>query len=139
MDPDPHLDHARLAAAVKTRRQALGLSIKKAARLAPMSPITWTRVEEALRVRELTYAGVDRVLGWEQNTAATILYGDALSPARYPDNPVLQHLWDVPDPELSDEQRLSLVQLYLALKRTADRPQSDKVSHGHVTRIGHAV
>lgn len=146
VDSDPHPDHARLAAAVKARRKALLLSIRKAAGLAAMSPITWTRVENALPVHELTYARIECALGWEQNTAAAMLHVDAPAPAaesthveRYPDNPILQHLWDLPDPELTEEQRLTLVQLYLALKRTADRPQADKVSHGHATHIGHAV
>ncbi|PZG55653.1 hypothetical protein C1I98_02895 [Spongiactinospora gelatinilytica] len=40
-------------------------------------------------------------------------------PPRYTD-PVLQYLWDTPDPGLTEEQRLALVQMYRALRQSAD-------------------
>lgn len=54
----------RLAQLVQDRRSSLRLSKDKAAELAGMSPVTWTRVEDGLTVRALTYAGVEAVLGW---------------------------------------------------------------------------
>jgi hypothetical protein len=41
-------------------------------------------------------------------------------PSRY-DDPVLQHLWETPDPTLTDDQRRAIIQVYRAIKRTADR------------------
>lgn len=129
-------DYARLAKAVERRRTALNLSIKAAATLAPMSPITWTRVENGQHVRGLTYAGIDRVLRWEPGSASDVLAGGQVTllpdeqptppagaPAslRYPDDPVLQHLWDTPDPGLGDTERMALVQMYQALKRTSEQ------------------
>ncbi|KAA9379727.1 hypothetical protein F5972_08740 [Microbispora cellulosiformans] len=41
-------------------------------------------------------------------------------PPRY-DDPVLQYLWDTPDPGLTESQREALVQVYLALTGAAAR------------------
>lgn len=38
-----------------------------------MSPITWGRVESGQTVRELTYAGVERALGWPEDAAVAYL------------------------------------------------------------------
>lgn len=53
-----------LADRVKARRGTRRLSKDRAAELAGMSPVTWTRVEDALPVRVLTYSGIENVLGW---------------------------------------------------------------------------
>ncbi|MFC7720996.1 helix-turn-helix domain-containing protein [Nonomuraea recticatena] len=162
MDRDAHPDYAALAKATRERRLTLGLSINAAAKAAHMSPITWSRVEAGKHVRELTYAAVERVLGWNSDSAAAVLAGgqptlastegpvreqsdgDERAPEpsprqRFPDDPVLQHLWDTPDPTLTDEQRMAIVQLYLAVKRTADRPSLDSASHAHVRTIRSAM
>ncbi|MEZ0076385.1 hypothetical protein [Planotetraspora sp. GP83] len=44
-------------------------------------------------------------------------------PPRY-DDPVLQYLWETPDPSLSESQREALVQVYLALSGAASRGAS---------------
>jgi transcriptional regulator with XRE-family HTH domain len=150
MAPDPLPDRRQLAERVHRRRLELDLSINAAARLGSMSPITWSRVESGKSVRELTYAGVDRALNWETGTAERLLRGGdpAVShderpatpsgpPVRYPDDPVLQHLWNTPDDALSDDQRHALVQLYLALKRTSSRPRSPAES-GQARPLRHA-
>ncbi|MFC4062785.1 helix-turn-helix domain-containing protein [Planomonospora corallina] len=54
-------------------------------------------------------------------------------PPRY-DDPILQHLWDTPDENLSDEQRGMLIQLYLAVKRASDQPQSGGASAARMNR-----
>lgn len=41
-------------------------------------------------------------------------------PPRY-DDPVLQYLWDTPDPNLLDSQREALVRVYLAFRQGQDR------------------
>lgn len=38
-----------------------------------MSPVTWIRVEAGKKVRGLTYAGVERALGWEPGSCARFL------------------------------------------------------------------
>ncbi|MEO3874791.1 helix-turn-helix transcriptional regulator [Nonomuraea sp. B12E4] len=126
---------AVLAARVMSRRLELGLSIDRAAEVAGMSATTWARVEHAKQVQALTYAAIERVLGWESggcrqvmnDGAPTLATPPAAAPTpqattatkRYPDNPVLQHLWDTPDPSLTDEDREALIQVYRALKRTS--------------------
>ncbi|MER6828791.1 hypothetical protein ABT352_22610 [Streptosporangium sp. NPDC000563] len=155
MDPDAFLDYDRLAEMVKSRRLSLRLSINGAARQGAMSPITWTRVERGFKVRELTYAGVDRALDWEQGSAARVLQGgdpspgpadevtdetlEPEAPVRYPDDPILQHLWDLPDPDLSDDQRETLVQLYLALRRNTHRRQVDAPGQGQPKSLPNAL
>ncbi|MGR6922667.1 helix-turn-helix domain-containing protein [[Actinomadura] parvosata] len=64
-----------LAERVRRRRLALGWSIDEAAERGSMSPTTWTRVEEAKRVRDLTYAGIERALGWQAGSVDQIADG----------------------------------------------------------------
>lgn len=67
-----------LADRVKARRGTRRLSKDKAAELAGMSPVTWTRVEDGLAVRVLTYAGVEKVLSWPGGSIQAYLdSGDA--------------------------------------------------------------
>ncbi|MFD9425554.1 MULTISPECIES: helix-turn-helix domain-containing protein [unclassified Streptomyces] len=58
-------DLARLASHVRTRRLELYRSRLAAAEAAGISKDTWRRVEEGMGVREVTYAKVDRALGWD--------------------------------------------------------------------------
>lgn len=139
MDPK-----AVLADRVLNRRLVLGLSIDRAAESVGMSATTWTRVEQAKTVQRLTYAGVERALSWEPGSCQTILSGGepTLAPApaqtpstasptagmlRYPDDQVARHLWDTPDPDLADEDREALVQMYRALKRAQTRGATTRV------------
>ena len=64
-----------LAERVRRRRLTLGWSIDDAAERGSMSPTTWTRVEEAKKVRDLTYAGIERALGWQQGSVDLIAEG----------------------------------------------------------------
>jgi transcriptional regulator with XRE-family HTH domain len=64
-----------LAERVRRRRLALGWSIDEAAERGSMSPTTWTRVEEAKKVRDLTYAGIERALGWQPGSVDQIAEG----------------------------------------------------------------
>lgn len=63
----------RLASAVREARVSLGLTKEGAARLGPLSSITWKRAEDGERIHELSLAKIERVLGWEPGTAARIL------------------------------------------------------------------
>lgn len=68
-------DLSRLARAVKQRRLTLGLPRLKAANEAGISKDTWKRVEEALPVREMSYAAIDPVLGWAVGSCDNIRAG----------------------------------------------------------------
>ncbi|MDX3328850.1 helix-turn-helix domain-containing protein [Streptomyces sp. ME02-6979-3A] len=65
----------RLAEHVKNRRLALNLARKRAAELAEMSKDTWQRIEEGGKVRLMSVAKVDAVLGWAPGSAVGILEG----------------------------------------------------------------
>jgi transcriptional regulator with XRE-family HTH domain len=60
--PDDRL--ASLAELVRDARTNLGMSIDAAAERAPMSPVTWSKVESGKPVTKSTYAGVERSLSW---------------------------------------------------------------------------
>lgn len=61
---------------VRVHRLAQGLSKEEAARRGGMSVKTWTSVEEGGVVRDVTYAGVDRALGWQPGSAEAVLDGN---------------------------------------------------------------
>lgn len=65
----------RLGWLVAERRKALRLSKAAAARAGDVSVITWTKVEDGEPVRDLTYAAVDRALGWAAGSAEGVLTG----------------------------------------------------------------
>ncbi|MFI6290109.1 helix-turn-helix domain-containing protein [Nonomuraea sp. NPDC050790] len=152
MADDEHPDYAALARETKERRLTLGLSINAAAKAAgKMSPITWSNVEKARSARDLTYTRIERVLGWAPGSAVAVLAGgspalvaqdepvDDAGAVRFPDDPILQHLWDTPDPTLTEQQRMALVQLYLAVKRTADRADVDNQARSKVATLRDAM
>ncbi|MFI7249825.1 helix-turn-helix domain-containing protein [Micromonospora chalcea] len=53
---------------VRNRRRAVGLTIDRAAKRAPMSPETWRKVEIGERAKAFSYAGIERVLRWPTGT-----------------------------------------------------------------------
>ncbi len=68
-------DMEALAERVRQARLTAALSVDAAAVAAGMSPVTWARVEKAQPVRALSYAGVEKVLGWAPGSVAAILAG----------------------------------------------------------------
>src|SRR5213593_1579757 len=66
-------ERQRLAKYVRSARLAAHLSIDDAALSAGMSPVTWGRVEKALPVRSLTYAAIERALGWRPGAIESAL------------------------------------------------------------------
>ncbi|KOU17067.1 hypothetical protein [Streptomyces sp. WM6349] len=73
-------DLDRLATAVQTRRTELRLGIEPAAKLAGISKDTWKRVEAGLKVRDTSYAAIDRALQWAAGGCAAVLAGgDAIT------------------------------------------------------------
>ena len=64
---------AELGQRVRARRTAASLSIDAAAEKGEVSPVTWSRVELGRPVRELTYASVERVLGWPPGACRSYL------------------------------------------------------------------
>ena len=73
-------DLDRLATAVRTRRTELRLGIEPAAKLAGISKDTWKRVEAGLKVRDTTYAAIDRALQWALGGCVAILEGGEAVP-----------------------------------------------------------
>src|SRR4051794_35231684 len=65
----------RLGWLVTERRKALGLTKAAAARAGGVNVITWTKVEVGESVRDVTYAAVDRALGWVPGDAEAALSG----------------------------------------------------------------
>ncbi|MGW5616200.1 hypothetical protein [Streptomyces sp. NPDC003877] len=68
-------DLDRLAKYVKAHRMELFTSRKAAADTAGISKDTWQRVEEGAYVREVTYAKIDRALGWATGSCIAIAEG----------------------------------------------------------------
>lgn len=73
-------DLDRLATAVRTRRTELRLGVEPAAKLAGISKDTWKRVEAGLKVRDTTYAAIDRALRWAPDGCVDILEGGEAVP-----------------------------------------------------------
>ncbi|MFE4333997.1 hypothetical protein ACFRQM_32650 [Streptomyces sp. NPDC056831] len=68
-------DLDRLASRVKVRRLELYPSRLTAAGAVGISKDTWRRVEEGLDARELTYAKIDRALGWAPGSCVVVADG----------------------------------------------------------------
>lgn len=68
-------DLQRLAARVTKRRLELNLSLKRAANAAKLSKDTWARVENAEKVRHITYDKLEGALGWTVGSCRKILDG----------------------------------------------------------------
>lgn len=66
-------DRAGLGERVRRRRERLGLTIDEAAERGPVSPVTWSRVENGGKVRRLSYGAVDRVLDWPEGACVDFL------------------------------------------------------------------
>lgn len=73
-------DRARLAAQVKARRNALGLTQRGAAVKADVATQTWINVEQGEKVRDRTLHRVDRAMKWEPGSAETVLGGGDATP-----------------------------------------------------------
>ncbi len=76
-----HVDMAtrdldRLAARVKAHRLQAYASRKAAADAAGITKDTWQRVEEGKAVREVSYVGVERALGWSVGSCLAVADGD---------------------------------------------------------------
>jgi transcriptional regulator with XRE-family HTH domain len=105
-------DLAVLGVAVRTARQWAGLTIEEAARRGGLSPVTWARVEKGAAVRGLTYAAIERALGWASGAVDAVLAGaepviDAfMTPGG---DPLIEEIWANPD--LTEGQKLHLDQL----------------------------
>lgn len=69
-------DLARIGADVRRARTRRGLGKTPAARLAGISPITWTRVEDGRPVRDAKLAAVLDVVGLLDDPGAPPLAGD---------------------------------------------------------------
>lgn len=76
-------DRQRLGKAVRAARIDLGMTAHAAATRAKVSPTTWGDIERGAEasVRPLTYAAVERVVGWQPGSVARVLAGDTPLPA----------------------------------------------------------
>lgn len=72
-------DRQRLGKAVRAARTGLGMTAHAAATRAEVSPTTWGDIERgaATSVRPLTYASVERVIGWQPGSVTRVLEGGA--------------------------------------------------------------
>lgn len=69
---------AKLGELIKARRLALGLSLSRAAKMAPLDRVTWTAAEDASReTRRVHFAAIERVLRWRPGSIDAILAGQA--------------------------------------------------------------
>ncbi|MFF4834039.1 helix-turn-helix domain-containing protein [Streptomyces sp. NPDC001315] len=68
-------DLDRLGRRVKAHRLQLYPSRKAAADVAGVTKDTWQRVEEGRPAREVSYAGIDRALGWAVGSCVAIAEG----------------------------------------------------------------
>lgn len=80
-------ERQRIAHHVRASRLAQRLSIDEAAASVGMSPVTWTRVEQAKTVRSLTYAGIERALGWPSGTLESLASGGTPPATERPTQP----------------------------------------------------
>lgn len=68
----------RLAELVKHhRRRVQRLTVKEAAEAGEIASGTWTRIEQAQPVRDLSYAGIDQALKWVPGSAEKVLAGES--------------------------------------------------------------
>ncbi|WP_394436169.1 helix-turn-helix domain-containing protein [Streptomyces sp. SGAir0957] len=68
-------DLERLAAQVRQRRATLGLNLEPAAASVGMSKDTWKKVEAGQKVRDTSYARVEKALQWAPGSIGRILAG----------------------------------------------------------------
>lgn len=66
---------ATVGEAVRRARTGRGLSIQHVAARAPMSAVTWGKVESGQPVRLATYYAVERAVGWKPGTIDDIASG----------------------------------------------------------------
>ncbi|GKQ39508.1 hypothetical protein [Streptomyces sp. A012304] len=107
-------DLDRLAKRVKAHRHEQYSSRDAAAAAAGVTRNTWKRVEEGLEVRELTYAKVDRALGWVTGSCVLIAEGGEpfLAAELFPDAPI------APEPSEEEVRKTAYEAARAAMPRT---------------------
>lgn len=75
-----------LGGRVRRRRVALRIPKVIAAAVGTMSPVTWSRVEDGLEVRELTYSGIEKTLEWAVGSCQLFL-DQGIEPEELTDEP----------------------------------------------------
>lgn len=84
---EPTDPRERLAQQIRTRRLQRGLSIRAAAKIAGISPITWTGAEKGTRITaEHLFTGFESALRWQPGSVAAILDGGEPAPLDAADN-----------------------------------------------------
>lgn len=133
----------RLASSVRVRRGELGLSVDEAARRGSISAVTWTRVERGQPVRNVSYRGIERALGWSLGSADAIMEGGDPTPdvrgdvtrgAGGADDQSSRHssqsdimisaIWNS---DLPDDDKLELIEVLRAERNEADRRVMDRL------------
>src|SRR5690606_5407978 len=104
-------DLARIGDLVRRHRAAARLSMEALAARAPMSPVTWRRVEEHQTVRPATYAGVEAAFGWQEVAIDRYLQTGVEPPVAEPRPiPDLQSaIDDVLAADISDDRKVWLI------------------------------
>jgi len=116
----------KLGQLVRQRRDELGLSKDRAAAEAGVSPVTWTRVEDGAKVRILTYAGVERVLGWRPGACESYLRRNDLPTldGEYHDDPIISEIMAT---ELSERHKAMVIDRYQQLRAEHQRLWEEQV------------
>jgi hypothetical protein len=93
---------AKLGRLIKARRLALGLSLSRAAKSAPIDRVTWTAAEDATRsTRRIHFAAIERVLHWSPGSIDAIL--DGRDPTELPEPPAAPRRAAEAEPTLEQE------------------------------------
>lgn len=113
----------RLGRYVRRRRLELGLSIDEArAAGGGMSATTWSRVEKGLKVRDLTYGGVDQALKWITGSSDETLAGGEPTPIEAREVADSTHAAD----ELTAERELSAREIADRMTELANWIKTDR-------------
>lgn len=116
MVADESDDLRRVAAAVRTRRTELGLSLDEAARRAGIAPSTWTRIEASKPARGTKYRAIERTLAWAIGSIDAILSGAT---------PAVEAKEPRPDQRQRHADFITMIEQIWG----SDLPDSDKVDH----------
>lgn len=95
--PDNELDWETAGAAIRARRERLGLSQQTAADSVKMGVQTWRNIELARPAedrRPTTLAKIEQALGWESGVIITVAQGHVMSEAGSPEYDALLRLHD---------------------------------------------
>lgn len=121
------MQRERLAVAVKSRREHLGISVSAAARAAGIHRATWTGLEAATKETErYIYGPIERVLRWEPGSIDAIVGGGEPTALPEPTRPL---------PGLAHDEPLALLDLPHELRRILRMDRPDNIKLAMIARL----